>query len=75
MSCAGNDRHVSWRKSSYSIANGDCVETATRPGEIMLRDSRNPAGALLRCSPDAWRVLLAALKSVDDPLQGGVRTS
>lgn len=33
---------LSWRKSSYSGANGDCVEVAETNGQIAVRHSKNP---------------------------------
>lgn len=35
---------VAWRTSSYSGANGDCVEVGRpAPGVIAVRDSKDPA--------------------------------
>lgn len=37
-----------WRKSSYSGANGNCVELApTEDGGHAMRDSKNPDGPVL----------------------------
>ncbi|GAB3651860.1 DUF397 domain-containing protein [Actinocorallia lasiicapitis] len=34
---------LTWRKSSYSSQHGDdCVELATSPSTILVRDSKNP---------------------------------
>ncbi|MFF7069267.1 DUF397 domain-containing protein [Streptomyces pseudovenezuelae] len=45
-----------WFKSSYSDGNeGDsCVEIATTPGTIHVRDSKHAAGPRLALSPEAW---------------------
>lgn len=52
-----------WRKSSYSVGQGNnCVEVATLPGTIMVRDSRNAESPALRFTPDAWRAFTARLK-------------
>jgi hypothetical protein len=44
-----------WRKSSYSgNGGGNCVEVAT--GErVLVRDSQDRAGTVLRFPPAAWR--------------------
>jgi hypothetical protein len=53
-----------WRKSSYSGNGGsDCVEVATRPGTVAVRDSKDPHGPVLTLTPDAWASLTARLRS------------
>lgn len=48
-----------WRKSSYSSSgSGDCVEIATRPDTIHIRDSKNKQGPQLTLSPTAWAAFL-----------------
>ncbi|MFH8972489.1 DUF397 domain-containing protein [Streptomyces sp. NPDC017890] len=44
-----------WIKSSYSSASGDdCVEIATLPHTVHVRDSKHTQGPQLRLSPAAW---------------------
>jgi hypothetical protein len=44
-----------WIKSSYSGASGgNCVEVKDN-GSILVRDSKDSQGAILRFSPDTWR--------------------
>lgn len=44
-----------WFKSSYSSDQGDdCVEVATLPSTIHVRDSKISAGPELALSPAAW---------------------
>jgi hypothetical protein len=45
-----------WFKSSYSSSSeaGDCVEIATTPATIHIRDSKNPQGPRLTFTPTAW---------------------
>ena len=52
-----------WRKSSYSDGNGgDCVETASRDGLILVRDTTNRDGGTLEFSAEAWQAFAATLK-------------
>lgn len=45
-----------WFKSSYSDSSNpsDCVEIATTPATIHVRDSKQTAGPRLQLSPEAW---------------------
>ena len=44
-----------WRKSTYSGAQGgECVEVATCPRVIHVRDSKNTASAGLAIGTEAW---------------------
>ncbi|MFD4152996.1 DUF397 domain-containing protein, partial [Streptomyces hydrogenans] len=44
-----------WFKSSYSNGGGEtCVEVATTPGTIHVRDSKNATGPRLAFGPAAW---------------------
>jgi Domain of unknown function (DUF397) len=54
---------LSWRKSSYSGANGgQCVEVAAR-GFILVRDSKNPHGPVLEFAPKTWRKFAVRIKN------------
>ncbi|MET9683961.1 DUF397 domain-containing protein [Streptomyces coeruleorubidus] len=45
---------LSWFKSSYSGAEGgQCVEVATTPGTVHVRDSKL-GGPVLSVGPEAW---------------------
>lgn len=45
-----------WRKSTYSGSNGgDCVEVADDTGRVLVRDTKDRTGAVLRFTPDAWK--------------------
>jgi hypothetical protein len=53
-----------WIKASLSYANGGCVEVAARPGErIIVRDSKNPAGAVLGFSSVGWNSFVGAIRN------------
>lgn len=46
---------LTWFKSSYSSsASGDCVEVATCPSTIHVRDSKYTDGPHLTLSPTTW---------------------
>ncbi|MEU3848381.1 DUF397 domain-containing protein [Streptomyces sp. NPDC029554] len=50
---------LTWIKSSYSSSgSGDCLEVATCPDTIHIRDSKNRQGPELRVSPTAWSAFL-----------------
>ncbi|GGL04860.1 DUF397 domain-containing protein [Streptomyces flaveus] len=46
---------LAWFKSSYSSsASGDCVEVATCPDSVHVRDSKDKQGPQLALSPATW---------------------
>ncbi|MFJ7303510.1 DUF397 domain-containing protein [Streptomyces sp. NPDC099088] len=47
---------LAWFKSSYSDGpDGDsCIEVATTPGTVHVRDSKNAASPRLAVTPGAW---------------------
>jgi hypothetical protein len=55
-------RHAAWRKSSYSNANGNCVEVATSDALVGVRDSKDPTGPVLAFSPEEWSAFLADVR-------------
>jgi hypothetical protein len=54
---------TTWRKSSYSGANGGgCVEAGiAEQGRVMIRDTTNRGGAILNVSAEAWRSFTSSL--------------
>jgi hypothetical protein len=46
-----------WKKSSYS-ANGDCVEVAFAGAYVLVRDTKNRQGAVLRFTVGEWDAFL-----------------
>jgi hypothetical protein len=59
------DSGEGWRKSSYSMSNGQCLEIARLAGgRIGVRDSKAAAGGLvLRFEPQTWAAFLAELRT------------
>ncbi|MFF1838337.1 DUF397 domain-containing protein [Streptomyces sp. NPDC058231] len=50
---------VNWFKSSYSgDQGGDCVEVATCPHTVHVRDSKDLTVPALALSPTAWTAFL-----------------
>ncbi|MFD9689603.1 DUF397 domain-containing protein [Kitasatospora sp. NPDC059088] len=56
---------ASWRKSSYSSANGGaCVEIAEGfTGVQPVRDSKDPSGPALVFSTTAWQSFVTAVRT------------
>jgi hypothetical protein len=53
-----------WRKASYSTNNGgNCVEAATLPGVVAVRDSKDPDGSKLTFLSADWRAFTASVKA------------
>ena len=54
---------VTWRTSSYSGGNGgQCVEVAAS-GRVLVRDTKDRAGAVLAFTPDAWQAFAAGIRT------------
>ncbi|WP_410810591.1 DUF397 domain-containing protein [Micromonospora sp. 067-2] len=51
---------ATWRKSTRSGTQGDCVEVADNlPGVVGVRDSKDQAGPVLTFDPRSWRAFVA----------------
>jgi hypothetical protein len=58
-------RNLSWRKSTYSDSSGGaCVEVAPLAGgQVAVRHSRRPDGAVIVWSPDEWAAFTAGIRA------------
>ncbi|GAA2792453.1 DUF397 domain-containing protein [Kitasatospora sp. CM 4170] len=55
---------ASWVKSSYSDNGGQCVEiSASLPGVVPVRDSKDPEGPALVFPADAWHSFIAGVRT------------
>jgi len=50
-----------WRKSTYSLDNGNCVEVRMVDNSVELRDSKDRSGPVLRFTPHEWERLVFAI--------------
>ena len=53
-----------WMKSSRCDSS-QCVEVAAVAGDVMIRDSRNPSGPILRVSRADWDAFAAGITHGD----------
>ena len=55
---------LSWFTSSFSSANGQCVECARMPkGGMAVRDTRDQDGPVLRFGAAQWQAFTASLRT------------
>lgn len=60
---------LDWRKAKRSMNNGNCAEVAAARGMVAVRDTKDPAGLVLRYPADTWRsFLLSALRGDFDTI-------
>jgi hypothetical protein len=55
-----------FRKSTYSQPDGGCVEAGTNARSVLVRDTRDRAGAVLSYAPADWRVFIDGLRRATD---------
>lgn len=61
---------LTWRKSTWSIGNGSCVEAARlSDGHLAVRDSKDKAGPALLFTPGEWHAFIAGVKAGEFELE------
>jgi hypothetical protein len=55
-------RRLTWRKSSHSGAQGNCVEVANLDGGCAVRDTKNTGGPVLVFTSTQWREFIGRTK-------------
>ena len=53
---------VTWHKSSRSGAAGHCVEIAETPAAVLVRDSKDANGPVLRFAVAGWQGFIAGVR-------------
>jgi hypothetical protein len=72
----GNSGAVTWRKSSFSGANGgNCVEVGqVGDGAVLVRDTKDRGhGPVVRYSQAEWRAFVAGVRNGEFDLDGSGR--
>ncbi|MFD0688137.1 DUF397 domain-containing protein [Actinomadura fibrosa] len=57
-----------WRKSTRSVPGGECVETASLPGGIGIRDSKDAGGPVITVPSTGWQDLVRQIKKGEHDL-------
>ena len=58
---SSNCVEVAYVRSSASLANGSCVEVGHCCGDVLVRNSRDPDGPVLRFDPAEWAAFTAGV--------------
>ncbi len=55
---------ATWRKSTYSNAQGSCVEAGSVPGRVLVRDTtQHGAGPVISVRPAEWHRFMASIRA------------
>jgi Domain of unknown function (DUF397) len=55
-------RPAVWRKSSY-CQSGECIEVSALDGVVLMRDSKDPHGSVLRYDTSEWQAFLRGIRA------------
>ena len=61
-------REQAWIKSNYSGCEANCLEVTMRD-RIMVRDTKDRTGRVLRFTPTAWRQFAEQLKAAESSIR------
>jgi len=53
---------LNWRKAKRSMNNGNCTEVAAAAAVVIVRDSKDRGGPVLRYPAASWRSFLSATR-------------
>jgi len=53
---------IRWRKSRHSADQGNCVEVASLPASVLIRDSRAAAGPIIMITSIQWAKFLLSIR-------------
>jgi Domain of unknown function (DUF397) len=62
-------RAITWRKSHASQDSGECVEIAVGESYVLVRDSRDKNGAVLKFTFAQWLRLMSQIRK-EEPGRG-----
>jgi hypothetical protein len=54
-----------WIKATRSATQGECVEMRRHAGDVEVRDSKDPAGTVLRFTPSEFEAWLDGAKKAE----------
>ena len=64
---------LTWRKSSFSGGEGNCVEVAMHDSGISVRDTKdNGSGPELTFTPAEWQAFLNAVRAGEFDITGDI---
>lgn len=59
------DNITAWRTSTWSMADGNCVEVGAGTGRIAVRDSKNRDAGYFAVASGRWSAFVACVKRGD----------